>query len=531
MTARIDRRRLLASAAALTVTAGPVLAQSAPTREQALAIMRHATAFMTGKVALNGGYVWSYLPDFSRRWGEIEAKPSMIWIQPPGTATVGHVFLDAYHATGDEAFYAAAQDVARGLIAAQHPAGGWNYLHDFAGEASLRQWYATVGKNAWRLEEFQHYYGNATFDDAGTAEASQFLLRLYLEKRDAQYAMPLDRAIRFVLDSQYPVGGWPQRFPLADDYTAHITFNDDVAGENIKFLLMVWQTLGQERVLNPIRRAMDSFVVTQQPAPQAGWGLQHTLDLKPAAARTYEPLALVTPTTAGNIDQLITFYRLTGDTKFLARVAEALAWLDSVRLPDEQVRDGRAYPTFIEIGTGKVLTVHRRGSNVVNGAYYADHDPAKPIIHYGQTRTINVAAIRKRYEEALALDPAQVAAGSPLTRDARAPLPALFTTGDITVSDLNSDTGRGGRATAARVAHVISTLNADGWWPSELRAVSNPYIGDGSPTPAPGDFSQTRVGDATDTSPYVTDKPEIGISTGVFVQNMSLLAEYAASVR
>ena len=32
----------------------------------------------------------------------MEATPTMIWIQPPGTATVGHLFLDAYHATGDE---------------------------------------------------------------------------------------------------------------------------------------------------------------------------------------------------------------------------------------------------------------------------------------------------------------------------------------------------------------------------------------------------------------------------------------------
>src|SRR4029079_19110152 len=101
-----------------------------------------------------------------------------------------------------------------------------------------------------RLEEFQHYYGNATFDDAGTSEASQFLLRLYLERKDARFKPALDRAIGFVLNSQYPVGGWPQRWPKAPewrhhglpDYTGFITFNDHVAGEHIKFLTMVLQT-------------------------------------------------------------------------------------------------------------------------------------------------------------------------------------------------------------------------------------------------------------------------------------------------
>ena len=67
--------------------------------------MKRATTFMVDKVSTNGGYVWAYLPDLSRRWGEIEARNTMIWIQPPGTATMGHLFLDAYHATGDEYYY------------------------------------------------------------------------------------------------------------------------------------------------------------------------------------------------------------------------------------------------------------------------------------------------------------------------------------------------------------------------------------------------------------------------------------------
>jgi hypothetical protein len=44
--------------------------------------------------------------------------------------------------------------------------------------------------------------------------------------------------------------------------------------------------------------------------------------------------------------------------------------------------------------------------------------------------------------------------------------------------------------------------------------------------PAPGDFSQTRVGDATDTSPFITDTPKIGISTGGYIENMTALIKY-----
>lgn len=509
----------------LLFAALPAHAQS---RAEIEKTMKRATIFMVEKVSTNGGYVWSYLPDMSRRWGEIEAKPSMVWVQPPGTATMGHLFLDAYHATGDEYYYEAAEKVAGALIWGQHRSGGWNYFIDFDGPASTRHWYETIGRNAWRMEEFQHYADNATFDDAGTSEAMQFLLRLYVEKRDPKYRPALERAIRFVLDSQYPIGGWPQRWPYDPnypEYQKYITFNDDVAAENIKFLTMVYTALGDPRVLDPINRAMNVFLVTQQGRPQPGWGLQYTLDLKPAAARSYEPKALVTHTTAANLEALMSFYRLTGETKFLARIPEALAWLDSVRLPADQVKGNRAYPTFIEIGTNRPLYVHRRGSNVVNGAYYVDYDPAATLGHYSAYRAIDVPRLRREYEALLRTPPAEAAKDSPLVASAPGPLPRYFVSGGLAGSDLNA--GAAGGSAAA----IVRALNAQGWWPVELKATSNPYRGDGPREPVPGDYRTTRVGDPSDTSPYIAGKPVIGISTADYIANMARLIEALNAAR
>jgi hypothetical protein len=117
--------------------------------------------------------MWNYVPDLATL-GRDEARHDDL-IQPPGTATMGHLYLDAQHATGDNFYYQAAEQVAGALIWGQHSSGGWNYMVDFAGDRSLREWYDTIGKNGWRLEEFQHYWGNATFDDAGTAESAKFL--------------------------------------------------------------------------------------------------------------------------------------------------------------------------------------------------------------------------------------------------------------------------------------------------------------------------------------------------------------------
>jgi hypothetical protein len=292
-----------------------------PFRQKVKEAMRSAAKYMDESVSYQGGYVWEYLvSDRSKCWGEMEAYPTMCWMQETSTPQVGQCFLDAYHATGDETFYKAAERTASAIMEAQHSSGGWNYTYDFAGEASLKKWYETVGINGWRLEEFQHYYGNATFDDATTALAAQFMLRMYLEKKDSRFKASIDKAIDFVLDSQFKSGivkgGWPQRWPrhygstqsmpapnwpptgpnwahlqpgaqngdfiiegpggprfgrgytgvfcgMEDgDYTNFLTFNDNVITENILLLLLSMFGLGRMDLKDPIVAAIDCVVNT-----------------------------------------------------------------------------------------------------------------------------------------------------------------------------------------------------------------------------------------------------------------------------
>jgi len=497
---------------------------TSPTGQDVQAAMKRATQFMVDKVSYRGGYLWNYLPDFSRRWGEMEARETMIWLQPPGTSSMGHLFLDAYHATGDEYYYGAAAQVGGALVWGQHPSGGWNYVVDFAGDRSLRDWYATVGRNAWRLEEFQHYYGNATFDDQSTTDAAIFMLRLYLEKQDPRWKPSVDKAIRFVLDSQYPIGGWPQRFPLRHefskhgkpDYTSYLTFNDDVVWENISFLLLCYQALGDAELLDPIHRAMNFFLVSQLGAPNPGWSLQYTLDLKPAAARTYEPLSLATHTTASNIGHLLTFYELTGDTRFLARVPEAIDWLERVKLPKPDA-GGRTHPTFIEPGTNRALYVHRRGSNIANGQYYVDYDPERTIGHYSATRRIDTAALRKRYEDLRKADGQALARKSPLAPGAGVfELPRFF-------AERYAPPARS--ELISQVRDSLESLNDTGYWPAPLPQNSHPYRGDAKPGQVSGDFAAAHVGDVFDTSPF-NDGKTPSISTAEYLRNMNVLIRW-----
>jgi PelA/Pel-15E family pectate lyase len=501
-------------------------------RDQALATMKRATVFMVDHVSHEGGYVWNYLPDFSRRWGEMEAYPTMIWIQPPGTPGMGSVFLDAYRATRDEYYYKAATRAADALIRVQHPAGGWNYVADLAGEESLRRWYDTIGRNGWRLEEFQHYYGNATFDDGTTTSAARFMMQLYLEKRDAKYGASLDRSIQFVLDAQYHSGGWPQRFPLMGgfskdghpDYTGFITFNDDVALGNLDFLIDCHQVLGEERLLDPLRRAMNCFVVTQQKSPQAGWAMQYTPDLEPAGARTYEPKALVTHTTVQNIAQLIRFYRLTGDTNFLTRIPEALAWLDSVKWGADQANVEGTHPTFVELGSNKPLFLHRKGSNARNGKYYTDDRPEMTIAHYSSSRKLAVEKLRDQYQAALATppNPADLLLNP---RDGATKRPRSARARDRDID------GESGLSLEEQVNRAINSLNKEGYWPSHLGFMSHPYRADEPLEKADDNYSTMYVGDKGDTSPYRIPETIPCISVSTYIRQMRTLIDYIEPAR
>ncbi|TDH21625.1 pectate lyase [Segetibacter sp. 3557_3] len=515
------------------LSAEKLCAQTPTLEAQAEETMLKATRYMVENVSTNGGYVWYYLPDLSRRWGEMEAYKSMVWVQDGGTVTVGQMLLDAYHATGNEYLYEAAEKAAGAMIRGQSKAGGWNYMIDFAGEQSLKKWYNTIGKNGWRLEEFQHYYGNDTYDDDVTSSAARFMLRMYIERFNPKYKVALDKAIRFLLSSQYPAGGWPQRFPLKNDfskaghpdYTGYYTFNDDVIWENVNFLIQCYYTLGDQKLREPIERGMNFYLLSQQ--ANGAWGQQYNMKLEPAGARTYEPAAYLPRATFANAMLLLKFYQYTGDRKYLTRVPDAIAWLEKVRLPDSMSQNGYyTHSLFVEVGTDKPIFVHRRGSNVTYGRYYVDYNDGKLLGHMQGKGNINIQRLKDEYTRVSKLSPEEATKNSPLK-----------------ISEFNRDQvlqryatiSQNGAAenespSAEKVAQVISQLS-DNRWLVKHAMISNPYVGDGKNKEATDAFASTRVGDITDTSPYPDASDQLYLSTPEYIKNMRILAAYIRSAR
>ena len=514
------------STTGLSAQSGSKLSQEA---EQT---MLKATRFMVEKVSTNGGYLWYYTPDLSRRWGEMEAYKTMIWLQNPGTTSVGHMLLDAYRATGDEYYYQAAAKAANAIVWGQSSEGGWNYVIDFAGDKSLKQWYNTIGKNGWRLEEFHHYYGNSTYDDNITSNAARFLLRMYVIKMDPAYKPALDKAISFILKSQYPIGAWPQRYPLMydfskeghPDYTSYYTYNDDVIWQNIHFLIQCYLTLGEQRFLDPIKRGMNFYLISQDGS--GGWGQQMDLNLETAGARTYEPKALLPRNTAAIVMQLLGFYQFTGDRKFLNPIPAAIHWLEQTVLPADKTENGRyTHAKFLELGTNKPLYPHRKGSNVKYGYYYVDGSDENLLSHYGGKSYIDIQELKNEYKRVSSMTAEEATRNSPLKEEA-------FNGVGIPQSYYDISYERNTKIPdESAVRTIIQSLDKENRWLVKHGMTSNPYIGDGKKQEPIDAYVKTMVGDETDTSPYRDPSDNEYISTGDYVKNMNGLINYVESTK
>lgn len=461
--------------------------KSKVSEQEVLEAMRKATDFMMTTVSNRGGFLWKYSADLSEQWGEVPARKSQIWVQPPGTASVGNVLLKAFTITGDPDYLKYGEKVAEALIWGQHPAGGWHYLIDFD-SAGLQTWYDQVAAKCWGWEEYYHYYGNATFDDGVTISAARFLLNMYLTSGDQKYGKPLQRALDFILEAQYANGGWPQRYPIKGeyghkgvaDYTPYYTFNDDVIHSNILFLLEAYEKLGGEKYREAALRGMDFYLISQIAPPQAGWALQYDLQMQPGWARSYEPASVASGQTVQNIRDLEAFYKITGDPKYLDPIPDAIKWLENSIINTDPL-ENFTHATFYQLGTNRPLYAHREGTSIDNGRYWVDHNQKNFPGHYGMLRKIDVQAIKKEYERVISLTAKEAQAEYLEIKKA-----------EVATRNINS----------TELRNIISTLDERGAW---LEDLSIPHY------------------------PDVVGQPRRivkGINTQTYISNMQKLASY-----
>jgi PelA/Pel-15E family pectate lyase len=69
---------------------------------------------------------------------------------------------------------------------------------------------------------------NTTFDNRTTYSHVETLAKIYYVTKNEKYKLGALKGLDYILVSQYTNGGWPQYFPLENNYSRYITYNDDV---------------------------------------------------------------------------------------------------------------------------------------------------------------------------------------------------------------------------------------------------------------------------------------------------------------
>jgi PelA/Pel-15E family pectate lyase len=139
------------------------------------------------------------------------------------------VFIDHWRNMPDEWYRSdEGKRVVANVISWQYPQGGWHKSYDTLSPRPEHPTTAATTHSAKAPGAPGGVWDRVcTIDNDATHSELQLLARAYaLTKNEAALAS-FNRGMAYLLEAQYPDGGWPQRFPLQDNYGKYITFNDD----------------------------------------------------------------------------------------------------------------------------------------------------------------------------------------------------------------------------------------------------------------------------------------------------------------
>ncbi len=459
----------------------PATLFSAPTAAEVTAAMKRAATFYAGDVALEGGYVYYYSTDLTKRLGEGPATATEIWVQPPGTPAVGEAFLGAYAATADPFYLDAARKAGKALAYGQLESGGWRNSIDFDSAGP-------------RIDQYRNGKGKgknfSTLDDDISQAALRFLIRLDAATSfsDAEIHGAVEYALPRLLAAQYANGAFPQgwtgpvearpvvkaTFPDYDwriegrikDYWNEYTLNDGLAGTVADTLILAHQIYEEPVYFEALKKLGGFLLMAQLPEPQAGWAQQYGVTMFPIWARAFEPPAVSGRESGDAMLSLLKIAAASGDNSFAAPVVGGVKYLERSLLPDGQLA------RYYELGTNKPLYMQRAGKG-----YELTHDDSALPDHYGWKNPSQLSLIKDAYRALIA--------GRPLAEVTGPPAVAVAT-----------------------VEKIIAALDAKGRWISthdggEKRLVGQPKFQQG----------------------------EAYLSSAVFVENIEALSRYLTAAK
>lgn len=300
-----------------------------------------------------------------------ERKDGAAPADPPET----HHSASAMPLKRPAAWYASseARHVADVIVSFQTPAGGWG--KNMARNGPLRQ----RGQN-W-VATGDSYVG--TIDNDATTTELRFLARVQAQVPGADgqaYRAAFQKGIRYLLDAQYPNGGFPQVYPLAGGYHDAITFNDDALldvaqvldavarrDQDYGFVPPALAAQAKDASARVLQLILSTQVVVR--GVRTAWGQQvDMLTLAPVGARNFEPVSLASAESAALLEFLM--LQPAPSPEVVAAVHAGAGWLRRTALRDIDWTDA-ASDASPEAGRRRV---DRPGAGPIWSRYYEIDD-------------------------------------------------------------------------------------------------------------------------------------------------------------
>lgn len=255
-----------------------------------------------------------------------------------GSAVAGPVYAERLRNQPDAWFTTAeGERVLANILSWQNANGGWWKAYDTGVPRPATQ-------PADAADEWQR---TSTFDNGATWSELRILARAARVTGEAKYRDAFGRGLGFIFAAQYANGGWPQRFPLEDNYGRHITFNDqamanvlrllsDAAGGDGDFGFV--SAADRERCRKAFDRGIECILNCQVKIGDrlTIWGQQHDAQaLAPAKARSYELPSLCSYESA---DILLLLMQQPDPSPRMRQAIEAgVAWFEANKITGKRL--------------------------------------------------------------------------------------------------------------------------------------------------------------------------------------------------
>ena len=185
-------------------------------------------------------------------------------------------------------------------------------------------------------------FTDTTIDNNHTTGEVRILLEAYKNTNNIDYLVAAVKGVEYLFTAQYANGGWPQYYPLRNNYSRHITFNDN-AMYNVMMLMkdiytsqantQYFPEAFKETAKNSFYKGIEVIVNTQNliDGIRTAWCAQHHAStLEPVKARDYELISNSGSESVGVVRVLMSVENPSQN--IIEAVKAAVSWFNSVKL-------------------------------------------------------------------------------------------------------------------------------------------------------------------------------------------------------